>query len=46
VSALGAAFVGIVAELDINPVIIGKDGCLAVDALVGTTNDGGATDGS
>jgi acyl-CoA synthetase (NDP forming) len=46
VSALGAAFVGIVAELDINPVIIGKDGCLAVDALVGTANDGGTTDGS
>jgi acyl-CoA synthetase (NDP forming) len=46
VSALGAAFVGIVAELDINPVIIGKDGCLAVDALLATANDGGAADGS
>ena len=35
VSHVAAAFDGVIAELDINPVLVGKDGCIAVDALVG-----------
>lgn len=45
VSALGAEFAGTITELDINPVIVGEDCCVAVDALVRTTTDGGGNDG-
>ncbi len=33
-SVLAAALGDVIAELDINPLIVGPDGCLAVDALV------------
>ncbi len=46
VSVLGAHLADTVTELDINPVIIGPDGCVAVDALVAVTDDGGGSDGS
>ena len=46
VSLLGATFAGTVGELDINPVIVGENGCVAVDALVGIATDGGELDGS
>jgi acyl-CoA synthetase (NDP forming) len=35
VSRIAASFDGVIAELDINPILVGKDGCIAVDALVG-----------
>jgi hypothetical protein len=45
-SALGAALVGAVSELDINPVMVGEDGCVAVDALVEATSEGEAANGN
>lgn len=35
VSVLASVFAGTVSELDINPVLVSDDGCIAVDALVG-----------
>jgi acyl-CoA synthetase (NDP forming) len=34
VSALASIYAGVLAELDINPVLVGESGCLAVDALL------------
>jgi hypothetical protein len=38
VSRIAAEFDGVIAELDINPVLLGVDGCIAVDALVGVSS--------
>ena len=40
-SVIGATFADQVTEIDINPVMVGAGGCVAVDALVGTAMDGG-----
>jgi len=36
VSEIAAVYRGVVRELDINPVMVSDEGCLAIDALIGT----------
>ncbi|MSO27056.1 MAG: CoA-binding protein [Candidatus Nanopelagicales bacterium] len=39
ISHLAFAFGGVVSELDINPVLVSADGCVAVDALIGLSSN-------
>jgi len=41
-SALALAFFDVIREIDLNPVMVLREGCVAVDALVVTADDSGA----
>ena len=43
ISHLAAAFAGTITELDINPVLVSANGCVAVDALIGLSSSESST---